>query len=276
MTDQAKSKYDNELAFAIDLARDAGKIMRRYFLAEDIATEWKKDDTPLTIADTKINDLVIERVKKSFPKHGVIGEEASYEIKDEMVWVVDPIDGTVPFSLGIPCSTFSLGLVDRSDGQSVVAVVYDPQLDYLYTAQRGEGSFVNGVRLHTSKATDLPRTYISVLGGIGRREDARTHFIRQGACVDWLMDHGARPLSLQSQVYSACKVASGEFAGSIFGYGSPWDSAAASLIVEEAGGVVTDVNGKKRRYDEFAEGCLLAANQEMLTKLLSVVNASSA
>jgi myo-inositol-1(or 4)-monophosphatase len=266
-----RGQYASELAFGISLAKEAGKIMQRYFRAEDIGTEWKEDSTPLTIADTTINDLVIERVQKAFPEHGVIGEEASFEDKRDFVWVVDPIDGTMPFSLGMPLSTFSLALVDRSDGRSIVAVVYDPFLDELYTAQQNEGAFLNQVRLHTGKQQDYASSYISVLGGVGDNENARKHFFKQGACVDFLRGQGAITFTIQSQVYSACKVATGQFAGSVFGYGSPWDSAAASLIVTEAGGVVTDINGKPRRYDEFAAGCVLAPNKAMSAKLLEAV-----
>lgn len=273
-TEHIRGKYKKELIFAIDLAQTAGQVMNRYFQAEDIATEWKEDDTPLTIADTTINDMVIERVKQAYPDHSVIGEEASYEVQGNFVWVVDPIDGTVPFSLGMPFSTFSLGLVDKNDGQSVVAVAYDPFLDKLYTAQKDEGAYVNGKQLTTSKVTDFPRTYISVLAGIGSSENVKRISFQQGACIDFLRNRGASVLSLQSQVYSACKVATGEFAGSVFGYGSPWDSAAASLIVTEAGGLVTDLKGKQRRFDEFADGCLLAANQAIHHKLLKAVQSA--
>ncbi len=78
--------YAEELEFAKGLALEAGGIMRRYFNAEDIGTTWKQDNTPLTVADTTINELVISRVKEMFPKDGVIGEEASYETERPRVW----------------------------------------------------------------------------------------------------------------------------------------------------------------------------------------------
>lgn len=258
-------KYDKELTFAKELAHEAGTIMRRYFRAEDIGTEWKSDDTPLTVADTKINRMVIDRVKEVFPSHSVIGEEESYENGGDYVWVVDPIDGTIPFSLGIPLSVFSLALVSKVDGQSQAAVVYDPQLDHLYSAVRGQGAQLNGYKINVSKATGFKRNYFSVLGNV--------KFLK-GAYVDAVLKQGGDCLVIQSQVYSASKVASGEIAGSIFEYGSPWDSAAASLLVEEAGGVVTDMNGKMRRYDEWGDGCILAANKTLHGKILKIVKAT--
>jgi fructose-1,6-bisphosphatase/inositol monophosphatase family enzyme len=264
--------YDKELIFAQELAHEAGKIMRHYFRAKDIGTVWKEDNTPLTVADTDINNLVIERVKAAFPTYAVIGEETSFEIEGDFVWVLDPIDGTIPFSIGMPLSTFSLALVDRNDGQPILGVIYDPYLNHLYTTKKGEGAFLNSKPIRTSQVTDFYRTYISVLGG---SEQGEKSYFKQGACVDIIRDQGAKCLSLLSQIYAASRVASGELAGSIFGYGSPWDSAAVSLLVEEAGGVVTDVYGKPRRYDEFAAGCILAPNKTMLSKLVEAVQNST-
>src|SRR5690606_7148188 len=111
---------DEYLAFAKTLATEAGQIMRDHFVL-GIDTEWKQDATPLTIADTSINQLVIDQVKQRFPTHGVLGEEASFGTDREYLWVVDPVDGTMPYSHGIPTSTFSLALVQN--GQPIVAAV---------------------------------------------------------------------------------------------------------------------------------------------------------
>ena len=114
--------YEKELDFAKALALEAGEIMRKYFRSDRLGTVQKDDLTPLTVADTAINDLVIERVQHEFPEHGVLGEEASYEPNRQWIWVVDPIDGTSPYSCGIPISTFSLALVNKKDGQPYVSV----------------------------------------------------------------------------------------------------------------------------------------------------------
>lgn len=257
--------YEEELAFAKDLAAHAGQIMKRYFRAEDIGTQTKEDNTPLTIADTKINNLVIERVKQEFPEHGVIGEEDSYETKRDFVWVVDPIDGTMPFSMGIPVSTFSLGLVDRKDGQPILGVAYDPYLNHLYSAVRGQGAFLNDKPIHTSKNGDLKASYSYVSG---------SHGYSGGKTIDQLQEKGGWQFHLLSFVYAAAKVASGEFVCATMGYGSPWDSAAAAIIVTEAGGVASDRTGKTRRYDEFSDGILLAANQKIHDQFVQMLKES--
>jgi fructose-1,6-bisphosphatase/inositol monophosphatase family enzyme len=255
------------LNFAKELAQESGKVMQRYFRAEDIGTTIKKDNTPLTIADTIINDLVIEKVKTKYPDHGVIGEEASFKNDASMFWVVDPIDGTIPFSLGMPFSSFSLGLVDKKDGQPLVGVIFDPFLDHLYSAVVEKGSYLNDTQIHTSKQETLLNSYVSICGSF--KEDAKTGlYIGGGDYIEALSDKGAKYFSLLSQAYSAARVASGELIGSLFSYGSPWDSAAAALIVTEAGGVVTDLDGKIRRYDKFKKGCILSANQKIHQELL--------
>lgn len=263
--------YETELAFAKDLADEAGKIMRHYFRAEDIGTTWKEDNTPVTIADIKINNLVIKKVKSSFPTHGVLGEEASFEPKRDLIWVVDPIDGTVPFSLGIPVSTFLLALVDRSDGQPVVAVAYDPYLQHLYSATKGGGAFLNGVRLKTSTSNSFFKGYASIYGPPVQTEKVDYW---PGKTIDQMRVRGSKTLNFVSGGYTAVKIASGEFVALVMGFGSPWDTAAVCLLVEEAGGLVTDLEGNKRRFDEFGLGCVLAANQTLLTEMLEIVKGS--
>lgn len=266
--------YKAELDFAMEMAGAAGKIMRKYFRSADIDTQWKADHTPLTIADKKINDLVIERVESHYPEHGVIGEESNYMEERDMVWVVDPIDGTAPYSLGIPTSTFCLALVDRNDGQPVIAVVYDPFLDHLYTAVKGKGAYLNDKKIKTSDAKDFHHSYLAVNAFAKKVEDGRV-LIRPGKLMERIRrDHGGKFLTFQSHVYTAMKVASGELVGSVLAFGSPWDAAAASLIVEEAGGVATDLDGRKRRYDEFANGTVVAANKSVLDILIHEIGKS--
>lgn len=261
------NELDEYLNFAKELAKEAGEIMSRYFRAHDIGTTIKSDNTPLTVADTAINDLVIEKVKAKYPDHGVIGEEASFNEDASMFWVVDPVDGTIPFSLGLPFSSFSLGLVDKKDGQPLVGVIYDPFLHNLYSAVVGRGSYLNDTKIHTSKQETLQNSYVSICGSF--KEDAKTGlYIGSGDYIEALSDKGAKYFSLLSQAYSAARVASGEFVGSLFSYGSPWDSAAAAVIVTEAGGVVTDLDGKSRRYDRFGKGCILSANQKVHQELI--------
>ena len=116
----------NYLDTAVDIAAAAGEIMMKYFDI-GVPAHWKEDNTPITVADGAINDMVIDRIAAEYPDHGVVGEEASI-VKPESAyqWVCDPIDGTVPFMLGIPTNVFSLALCEN--GAPIVAVVADPYL----------------------------------------------------------------------------------------------------------------------------------------------------
>lgn len=260
--------YEKELAFAKALAIEAGKIMQRYFRAEDIGTEWKEDNTPLTVADITINRMVIDKVKETFPEHGVLGEEESYETDREMIWVVDPIDGTKPFSLGMPVSTFLLALVQKIDGQPVLGVTYDPFLNHIYTAVKGEGAYLNDKRLKTSAATSFTNGYVTVYGKPIKTD---TIDFSPGRLIDWLHGEKASVLNLSSGAYTAAKIASGEFLAMIEVAGKPWDSAAVAVLVQEAGGVVTDLDGKTRRFDGTGFGSVFAANQTIMNEILAII-----
>lgn len=262
------SQYEKELAFAKRLALQAGKTMKRYFRTDELGLEIKDDQTPLTIADTSINSMVISEVKQHFPKHGVIGEEESYEPERGMVWVVDPIDGTMPFSLGLPLSTFLLALVDKNDGQPVVGVVYDPHLDKLYSAFKGGGAYLNDATVSTSDTIELNHTFCGIGGGGRSFHDELYDYAK---LVNTLRSHHVRPMTVYSGAYLSIHVASGEFVAGIHGYGSPWDYAAQAIIVREAGGVVTDVFGHERRFDEWSDGCLIAANASIHKQLVKLI-----
>ena len=111
------------LETAVSLARQAGEMARANFTL-GMAREWKEDSTPVTVTDLAINHLVIAEIGRRFPTHGVLGEEVSSLAPDhEWVWVCDPIDGTIPFSHGIPVTAFSLALTYQ--GETLLGVVYD-------------------------------------------------------------------------------------------------------------------------------------------------------
>ena len=127
--------------FAISIAKDAGEIMLEYFYSGNFEIEYKEDKTPVTIADKKINQLVIDAVAETYPKYAVQGEEGVVIKDSNYVWVCDPIDGTVPFSKQIPIAAFSLALV--YDGKPIIGVVYDPFGERLISAVQGNGAMLN-------------------------------------------------------------------------------------------------------------------------------------
>lgn len=240
------------LETAVSLAKQAGEIGRSFFsTARERA--WKSDNTPVTAADIAINELVIREIRQRFPDHAVLGEEVSHAVDAaEFVWVCDPIDGTIPFALGIPTCAFSLGLV-RS-GVTEVAVAYDFNADRLYTATRGGGAFVNGEPLTAFTPTTLRASVTDVEGlwwqgfPVGGLTELPTLLEREGSKI----------LKVCSMVYAGLLVAQGELAGMISRGDKPWDVAALDLIIREAGGCVTDLQGNPLRCDQPIRGCVVS------------------
>ena len=247
MTNQQREWLD----FAKSVAREAGDIMQEYFGKKPDA-HLKVDNTIVTIADEEINQLVIKRVAERYPAHDIDGEEASARRGSDYVWVCDPIDGTAPFAMELPVSVFSLALV--IDGQPEVGVIYAPFSDHLYWAVHGQGAFMNSKQIYVNKKT---------FGGM------------TGMNVDWwpsaewdvmrvihtlAYEKGAYVTAPGSATHAAALVARGEFAASVFAgtKGKNVDIAAAKVIVEEAGGKVTDLFGREQRYDQDICGAVLS------------------
>lgn len=238
----------NHLELAKHLAQQAGVIMRQNFTI-GMKKEWKEDSTPVTVTDKTINTLVIETISKELPSHGVLGEEQSTDLDREYVWVVDPVDGTMPFSHGSPTFMFSLALTHL--GKPILGVMYDPIVDRLLWAELGTGAYLNGTQITVSKANTISQTMINLDADILPPQFRKT-----------LNDMGAWCATYQSTVYGSMLVACGEFTAEIYAYNKPWDAAAVKIVVEEAGGIVTDLYGNEQRYDKEIQG-FIATNRQL-------------
>ena len=235
---------------ALELSAAAGEIMLKYFEI-GVPANWKEDNTPVTVADEAINQMVIERIGEEYPEHGVVGEEASFEKPDAvMQWVCDPIDGTLPYMLGIPTNVFALALCENGD--PIVSVVGDPSLDRTYTAVRGGGSFCNDRKLQVSSTAEMNGSLMNVSG---RKSGDAAHGAR---IYDDMYAAGVRILHHNSMVYEVIQVASGMFDGAIFTKTTQWDAAAGVLLVTEAGGAVSDLSGDPQRYDRPIKGTIFS------------------
>lgn len=241
---------------AIDLAYESGEIMRNNF-SLGMKKEWKGDNTPLTETDTRINKLVIDTISKHFPDHSILGEEGSKMIESsEYTWVCDPIDGTIPFSHGYPTFVFSLALT--KNGESILGVIYDPMLDRLLVAEKGKGATMNNKPISVSKISSFATAQINL--------DAKLELTR----LREIFPKESRISTLLSAVYSGLLVACGEFVAEIFEHKHPWDGAAVKIIVEEAGGKVTDIFGNEQRYDREING-FVASNGIMHDKIIALI-----
>lgn len=246
--------------FAIDIARQAGEIIRNNFTL-GMKREWKEDTSPVTETDLAINSSLIKLVKDNFPDHGVKGEEESYNLDSKTLWVCDPLDGTIPFTLGVPISTFSLALV--VDGRPVLGVVYDPYIDRMFCAEQGKGAYLNNNQINVSDATSLLNAGVAFeawkmakypLWGLDRA----------------LEEKGTKTLKFASIVYPTSLVAAGEFLATIFPGKTAHDAAAIKIIAEEAGGKVTDLFGNEQRYDQEING-FIASNGKVHDEIVELV-----
>lgn len=245
--------YQHELKIAKRLAEDAGDIMLKYFNSAASSPTIKSDRTIVTKADTEINEMVIRVLNIETPGCSVWGEEQSAIVEgSKYTWVCDPVDGTMPFSQGIPLSTFSLALVDES-GHSVVGVVYDPFQDRLFEAVKGEGAFLNGVKINVSGKADLEGAYIDEELWVNQEEE-----VIFDSPKDILNKAGAKVTTQCSSVIMGCFVARGTYDAMVFGQGKPEDIAALAVIVSEAGGRVTDLFGNDQRYDTNIRGAIVS------------------
>lgn len=252
---------DAYLEFAKKLAYQAGDIMREYFNAADQGLAIKADKTPVTAADKLINELVIGAVEEQYPKHGVMAEERSTnEAHHADLWVCDPIDGTKAFIWGVPTAMFSLAYVHA--GTALIGVAYDPFQDKLYSAVKGQGSWCNGKSIAVSKQP--------LKGGIYAAGSSREHFSKWQGYYDRLEEQGAIIACFSGAVYKMMLIAQGKMIGYAEGLVNSHDIAAAKVIVEEAGGKVTLLDGSEPPLDRQNKGALVTngvVHQELLTLL---------
>eukprot|EP00850_Spirogloea_muscicola_P011619 SM000073S21395 [mRNA] locus=s73:56311:59290:+ [translate_table: standard] len=235
---------DKCAALAVEAARQAGKIIAEAFYKQK--TVYNKGTVDLvTETDKACEDLVANLIKEACPSHQFIGEEGSSisgtaELTDEPTWMVDPLDGTTNFVHRFPFVCVSIGLVIKKE--VVVGVVYNPILNELFRAVRGQGSYLNDEKIHVSQEDDIGKALLAT--EIGTKRDPQTVSDSTARIQSALFK--VRSLRMTgSCALNLASVACGRL--DLFyeiGFGGPWDVAAGSLLVEEAGGQVCDPSGK--------------------------------
>jgi myo-inositol-1(or 4)-monophosphatase len=233
------------------IAREAGALLREFY-NKGVATEYKGDVDLVTEADRASEKLVRERLKATFPAHGIYGEEGTREaLEAEYRWYVDPLDGTTNFAHGFPAFCVSLGLERRAgtlkaneDGVMVAGLVYDPLRDEMFLAERGEGAWLNGRQIHVSKTKTLQESLTATgFPSHKRHLNPNAYFYYQIT----LRSHGVRRAG--SAALDLAYVACGRLDGFWEFNLNPWDTSAGVLLVEEAGGTVTHFDGSKFTLD---------------------------
>ena len=218
------------------IAREAGALLMEFF-DRNIKIEYKGDADLVTAADRKSEALIRERIREKWPAHDVLGEEGGLsDSGSEFRWYVDPLDGTTNFAHGYPVFCVSMGL--EKNKQMIAGVCYDPTRDELFAAERSKGAYLNDRAIHVSSISKLRESLLSTgFPSHKRHKNPNIHFYHQIT----LRSHGLRRAG--SAALDLCSVACGRFDGFWEFNLNPWDTAAGVLIVEEAGGRVTDFGG---------------------------------
>ncbi len=222
---------------ALEIARESGALLNDY-LARRIGFELKGDFDLVTEADRNSEKLVVSRLREKFPNHSIVAEEGGGGTGSMpgYIWYVDPLDGTTNFAHGFP--VFNVTLALERKGELIAGVVYDPNRDEMFSAERGAGAFLNGERIHVSTASRLQDTLVATgFPSRKRHLNVNIHFYYQLA----MLTHGVRCAGAAAidLAYTACGRLDAFWE---FGL-NPWDMAAGLLLVEEAGGRNSDMFG---------------------------------
>lgn len=222
---------------AIKAAKEAGKIQLRYF-GKKIKKKRKEGDSFVTKADIESTKKIREMILKQFPGHNIICEElGSTNKKSDYLWIVDPLDGTHNFIMNNPLFGVSIALEYKKG--IILGVVYFPVLKRLYYAEKGKGAFCNGRRIKVNNENDLKKCLFILEGKLRSRTKMKIRILEKIVKLTWnLRMWGVA-------IYNNILVAEGKVEFNIGFDSNSWDHSAALLIVEEAGGKVTDLNGKR-------------------------------
>jgi myo-inositol-1(or 4)-monophosphatase len=244
---------------AVQAAKEAGEILKEYF-ETSLEKRQKDDKSVVTIADEQAEQRIIEIIKNAYPTHGFLGEESGEQNANaEYVWVIDPLDGTHNFVNGIPIFATSIGLV--KDNTPIVGVIYNPATDTLFSAEQGKGAFWNGHVIHVSEQT--ADTAMITIGTSSKPEDkelVRQYFVQSTQYVKSVRYLGSVVLEL-------AYLARGGTEGYINIGTHPWDYAAGSIIVLEAGGTITNFKGEPW---DFSQNYFIASNGVIHKKLVEL------
>lgn len=224
------------------IVREAGALLMQYF-DQNIKIEYKGEADLVTAADRKSEALIRERIRAQWPDHDVLGEEEGFrDTGSEYRWYVDPLDGTTNFAHGFPVFCVSMGLQHK--GRMVAGVCFDPTRNELFAAERGKGAYLNERPIHVSRIANLAESLVATgFPSHKRHKNPNIYFYHQIT----LRTHGVRRAG--SAALDLCYVACGRLDDFWEFNLNPWDTAAGVLMVEEAGGRVTDFHDQPFQLD---------------------------
>lgn len=240
---------------------EAGRLVKKAG-QKPISVEYKSPVSLVTETDKKAEQIIIETIRRKFPNHSILAEESEPSGNSNKKWIIDPIDGTTSFAHKVPFSCVSIGY--EEDGTMKVGGVWNPFIDELFWAERGKGARLNGKKIKVSNAKHLGESLLATGFPYDRRE--KTKYYLKFVEEFMLRTHGLRRLG--SSALDLCYVACGRFDGYWEFNLQPWDQAAGVLIVQEAGGQLSNFLGKPM---SIYERQTLASNGKIHGEMLKII-----
>lgn len=250
------------LNIAVRAARRAGEIITRAMDRIDrVSISPKTDHDFVTNIDIAAEKAILETIEMAYPRHGILAEESGRKKGQDHTWIIDPLDGTSNFIHRFPCFAVSIAVQNQQTQQIEHGVVYDPVRDELFTASRGTGAQLNGHRIRVSQQKNMGQALISTGFPFKQRYRMDTYFVMLKDIFESISDIRRMGSAALDLAYVA--------AGRLDGYWEmglkPWDIAAGALLIQEAGGLVSDFKGNPQYLEG---GDLLAANTHLFKLLL--------
>lgn len=252
--------YTKELQISKIAAKKAGLMLKKEFKSyKNNNTKFKSNSERVTLYDKKAEKIILDILNKNFPNYQVLSEESGFNNKhDNLCWVVDPLDGTTNFTINHPLFAVAIALLKKDE--VVLGVVYNPILDELYWASKNGGAYKNGQKLKTSQQNDLAKSVITYCHGSGDKNTKKAYKLYQNFHN---ISHHCRHFGCTSLELSM--IAAGNTEIHMISGARLWDIAAGAIIVKEAGGLVTDWQGKSWNKNSKT---ILASNKKIQPQCL--------
>ena len=248
---------NKELEIAIKAAKESGKVLMKYF-NKNVKAEKKSDNSPVTVADRESEKKIVSIIKKYFPDHNFLCEEFNYKKTDSPYkWIIDPLDGTRNFVRGN--SIFGSFIALEKEGKIIAGAVNMPAMNIFCYASLGNGAFLNGKRAKVSGISKLKDAYLSFGDIKNFLKEYHNQFTKLVNSCDFNRGYG------DALHYLLLAQGSWDIA---LEFVKPWDIAALKIIIEEAGGKVTDLKGN----DSIYSGNALATNGKLHDESLKILN----
>jgi myo-inositol-1(or 4)-monophosphatase len=250
---------------AIRASRNAGNIIVRAIERLDVIqiTEKQQNDFVREI-DQQAEQAIIETIRDAYPNHGILAEESGKQGNDEFVWIIDPLDGTLNYIHGFP--HFAVSIAVQQKGRLEHGLIFDPIRQETFTASRGEGARLNDRRIRVSKRAQLQGSLLGT-GFPFRQQQQLEPYIKT---LQTLMPLASGIRRAGSAALDLAYVAAGRFDG-FWEFGlAPWDIAAGAVILQEAGGLISDSQGGE---NYLTNGEVIAGNPKVFKALLQVIRA---